>query len=373
MDRLVRAASLCAWACVALLGVFVSKAEADLFYLTEDRLIEGILVREDTSTVTFKLEGAGLWTLSRHSLHKMERESPGVYWMRVGNRQLDQDKLDKARESFQKALQFPETKANAEHQLNEIDLLEGIGAPIPSDAVPPSPPFVEAILPESPAETTPPLAEITEEKDPFPAPESEPTQEVLDPGPDKKVEVAEIGPSVPPPAVPLPLNSNRPPAARSTKPARPPSGLEKSLSDVIRTHSQEHGVDPLLVKAIISVESGWNPSARSSSGAQGLMQLMPDTAARLGVSDPYDPVQNIRGGVKYLGQMMRRFSHLNWSERVTQALASYNAGPGAIRDVGDYRRIPKTRRYIDKVMKAYEEIRNRKDSEFAYVGREPSF
>jgi soluble lytic murein transglycosylase-like protein len=148
--------------------------------------------------------------------------------------------------------------------------------------------------------------------------------------------------------------------------------MEKKLSDVIRTHSQQHGVDPLLVKAIISVESGWNPSARSSSGAKGLMQLMPETAAHLGVSDPFDPVQNIRGGVKYLGQMLREFGHLAWPERVTQALASYNAGLGAIREVGDYRKIPKTRRYIDKVMKAYEEIRNRKDSEFAYLGREPS-
>lgn len=374
MNRSVRAASLCAWACAAWLGLFVTQAYADLFYLTEDRLIEGILVREDTSTVTFKLEGAGLWTLSRHSLHKMERESPGDYWLRIGGRQMDQNKLDKARESFKKAQNEQQTQSEAEKRLREIDLLEGTSVPQLQTPTPEhSAPVIAAASPERSAPEEPPLSEIAQERESAVEAAPAPETENLNPGPDKKVEIAEVGPSVPPPVASRPLPSK--PSAQSgfRKRVKQQSGMEKELSEVIRTHSQENGVDPILVKAVISVESGWNPRARSSSGAQGLMQLMPQTAAHLGVSDPLDPVENIRGGVKYLGAMMREFADLAWPDRVTQALASYNAGLGTIREVGDYRKIPKTRRYIEKVMKAYEEIRNRKDSEFAYLGRDPSF
>ena len=374
MNRSVRAASLCAWACAAWLGLFVTQAHADLFYLTEDRLIEGILVREDTSTVTFKLEGAGLWTLSRHSLHKMERESPGDYWLRIGGRQLDQNKLDKARESFKKAQNEQQTQSEAEKRLREIDLLEGTSVPQLQTLTPEhSAPVIAAASPERSAPEEAPLSAIAQEQESAVEAAPAPETENLNPGPDKKVEIAEVGPSVPPPVASRPLPSK--PSAQSgfRKRVKQQSGMEKELSEVIRTHSQENGVDPILVKAVISVESGWNPRARSSSGAQGLMQLMPQTAAHLGVSDPLDPVENIRGGVKYLGAMMREFADLAWPDRVTQALASYNAGLGTIREVGDYRKIPKTRRYIEKVMKAYEEIRNRKDSEFAYLGRDPSF
>jgi soluble lytic murein transglycosylase-like protein len=354
--------------------LFVTQAYADLFYLTEDRLIEGILVREDTSTVTFKLEGAGLWTLSRHSLHKMERESPGDYWLRIGGRQMDQNKLDKARESFKKAQNEQQTQSEAEKRLREIDLLEGTSVPQLQTPTPEhSAPVIAAASPERSAPEEPPLSEIAQERESAVEAAPAPETENLNPGPDKKVEIAEVGPSVPPPVASRPLPSK--PSAQSgfRKRVKQQSGMEKELSEVIRTHSQENGVDPILVKAVISVESGWNPRARSSSGAQGLMQLMPQTAAHLGVSDPLDPVENIRGGVKYLGAMMREFADLAWPDRVTQALASYNAGLGTIREVGDYRKIPKTRRYIEKVMKAYEEIRNRKDSEFAYLGRDPSF
>lgn len=394
MNRSVRAASLCAWACAAWLGLFVTEANADLFYLTEDRLIEGILVREDTATVTFKLEGAGLWTLSRHSLHKMERESPGAYWLRVGARQVDQDKLDKARDSFKKAQQEPQTKEEAESKLRELDVLEGISIPTETAEDKPPVPAVVAETTKPSVEEKTPLSEIVEENQPAMAPPAEevkpgadrkvevasvgpsvpppvrkeaPPTEVEKPGPNRKVEVASVGPSVPRPA----LKKDR--SSVSKMRSKPRSGMEEQLSEVIRTHSHQNGVDPLLVKAVISVESGWNPRARSSSGAQGLMQLMPETAAHLGVSDPFDPVDNIRGGVKYLGEMMSEFADLAWPDRVTQALASYNAGLGTIREVGDYRKIPKTRRYIEKVMKAYHEIRNRKDSEFAYLGPDPLF
>ena len=113
----------------------------------------------------------------------------------------------------------------------------------------------------------------------------------------------------------------------------------------IEEHAAAHRVRPELVRAVIQVESAYNPRARSVKGAMGLMQLMPDTAADLGVVNPYDPEQNIRGGVAYLRQLLDKF---NGNEEL--ALAAYNAGPGAVSRYGDnvppYR---ETQQYVDKV------------------------
>jgi soluble lytic murein transglycosylase-like protein len=99
--------------------------------------------------------------------------------------------------------------------------------------------------------------------------------------------------------------------------------------DVIDHHANEHGIRADLVRAVIQVESAFNPRARSVKGAMGLMQLMPDTARELGVRDPYDPLQNIRGGVQYLRGLLDRF---DGNEEL--ALAAYNAGPGAVTKYG---------------------------------------
>ena len=115
--------------------------------------------------------------------------------------------------------------------------------------------------------------------------------------------------------------------------------------DVIEERSAAHGVRPELVRAVIQVESAFNPRARSVKGAMGLMQLMPDTAADLGVTNPFDPEQNIRGGVAYLRSLLDRF---NGNEEL--ALAAYNAGPGAVTKYGS--KVPpyrETREYVQKV------------------------
>jgi soluble lytic murein transglycosylase len=128
-----------------------------------------------------------------------------------------------------------------------------------------------------------------------------------------------------------------------------------AYDDFIVDSATSHGVPAALVKAVIAAESDFDPRARSSKGAQGLMQLMPQTAQYLRVSDAYDAQQNVEGGTRYLARMVERYG--DWS----RALAAYNAGPEA---VDRYRGIPpyrETREYVRRVLSYY----RRYDAEFA--------
>lgn len=112
----------------------------------------------------------------------------------------------------------------------------------------------------------------------------------------------------------------------------------------ITSAARDFGVDEAIVRAIIHAESAFRPTALSRVGAQGLMQLMPATARRFGVSNPFEPGQNIRGGVKYLSWLLKRFDG-----NLTLAAAGYNAGEGA---VDKYKGVPpysETRRYVERV------------------------
>lgn len=107
-------------------------------------------------------------------------------------------------------------------------------------------------------------------------------------------------------------------------------------------------VDPLLIKAIIKAESDFNPYAVSTSGARGLMQLMPGTAQDMRVRNPFDPVQNINGGTRYFKNLLR-----SYDGNLHLSLAAYNAGPGRVSKKGPVPRIPETRKYINRVIKYY--------------------
>ena len=125
-------------------------------------------------------------------------------------------------------------------------------------------------------------------------------------------------------------------------------------ASLIRDVAREEQVDPALLHAVITVESGYNPRAVSPKGAIGLMQLMPDTARRYSVSDIWDPVQNLRGGARYLRDLLEMFN-----DNLSLALAAYNAGEKAVIRYGH--RIPpfaETRSYVPRVLEHYTRYRS---------------
>lgn len=118
-----------------------------------------------------------------------------------------------------------------------------------------------------------------------------------------------------------------------------------AYDSMIEQAAARNGIDPALLHGLIQQESGYDPNSRSSAGAMGLTQLMPQTASSLGVANPMDPAESIEGGARYLGQLMREFSG-----NTTDALAAYNAGPGAVKQYGGVPPYAETQSYVTKVM-----------------------
>ena len=123
---------------------------------------------------------------------------------------------------------------------------------------------------------------------------------------------------------------------------------KSQVLNVVSQISKKHGVDEKLVQALIKQESGFNPKAKSKSGAMGLMQLMPSTAKSLGVQDPYNMVQNVEGGVKYLKSMLNKYNG-----NVILALAAYNAGPNAVDKYDGVPPYKETQNYVKNILANY--------------------
>lgn len=118
--------------------------------------------------------------------------------------------------------------------------------------------------------------------------------------------------------------------------------------EIIERHAAKYGVDPVLVRAVIQVESNFNPRCVSNKNARGLMQLIPETAKRFGVSVVHDPEENIRGGVRYLATLLEMFD-----DDLPRALAAYNAGEGAVQKYGGIPPYEETSTYVKRALTVY--------------------
>jgi soluble lytic murein transglycosylase-like protein len=147
-------------------------------------------------------------------------------------------------------------------------------------------------------------------------------------------------------------STTTPEAAALVRPI--PLQTRKRYSDMIAKVAKEQKVEPALLHAVVAVESAYNPRAKSPKGATGLMQLMPATAKRYGVTNLLDPFQNLRAGARYLRDLMAMFNN-----NMNLAIAAYNAGEGAvIRSGHAIPNYPETRAYVPRVMQHYEHYRD---------------
>ncbi len=139
----------------------------------------------------------------------------------------------------------------------------------------------------------------------------------------------------------------RPPELALSPLPKPGLPVNHGFDAIIARLSRDNGVEPALVKAVVAAESNFEIAAVSRAGAQGLMQLMPETARQLGVRAPFRPLDNLTGGVRYLREMLDRYGD------VRRALAAYNAGPNAVDRYGGVPPFSETEAYVTRVLNYY--------------------
>lgn len=166
------------------------------------------------------------------------------------------------------------------------------------------------------------------------------------PPPPEPAEQAAQQPATQRPPSPATAETARP---QSPAPAAEPMAASKNMDDIISGTAERHAVDPDLVRAIVKVESNFNPDAVSRKGAMGLMQLIPGTARRFGVSDIFNPEENVDGGVRYLKYLLGVY---NGNLRLS--LAAYNAGEKAVDRHNGIPPYPETKQYVNKISSLYQ-------------------
>jgi Transglycosylase SLT domain len=164
-----------------------------------------------------------------------------------------------------------------------------------------------------------------------------------------------VAPAAAPSVVPAAVS-----AVATATTARRQALKPQELKEVINTISGQHQLDPDFISSVIHAESGFNQRAVSPKGAQGLMQLMPGTASKLGVSNAFDPRANVEGGTRYLSELLERYNF-----DVIKALAAYNAGPLRVQQYGGVPPYYETRTYVARIVRDYnrKKIAERKAAE----------
>jgi soluble lytic murein transglycosylase-like protein len=166
----------------------------------------------------------------------------------------------------------------------------------------------------------------------------------------RRIEAVAAGPRVP--AREFGASLDEAVAVQRDAVAREPNAPRAAIDRLIGANTAAFQVDPALIEAIVQNESGFDANATSNAGARGLMQLMPQTAASLGVRDSYDPAQNVRGGTRYLRGLLDRFGD------VELAVAAYNAGPSAVARYGGVPPYAQTQEYVRNVMARYRQLKD---------------
>jgi soluble lytic murein transglycosylase-like protein len=166
----------------------------------------------------------------------------------------------------------------------------------------------------------------------------------------RRIEAVAAGPRVP--AREFGASLDEAVAVQRDAVAREPNAPRAAIDRLIGANAAAFQVDPALIEAIVQNESGFDANATSNAGARGLMQLMPQTAASLGVRDSYDPAQNVRGGTRYLRGLLDRFGD------VELAVAAYNAGPSAVARYGGVPPYAQTQEYVRNVMARYRQLKD---------------
>jgi hypothetical protein len=160
--------------------------------------------------------------------------------------------------------------------------------------------------------------------------------------------VTAAAPTVPSTSAPGVTSALAAPTRGTSRSAKVPPLKPQELKEVINSISDQHHIDPDFISSVIHAESGFNQHAVSPKGAQGLMQLMPGTASKLGVSNAFDPRANVEGGTKYLTELLERYNF-----DVIKALAAYNAGPLRVQQYGGVPPYRETQAYVASIVRDY--------------------